>query len=136
MPYDPRASSSRASYRPKSSTMGHLENEGLDPPPEGGRVEIDEEADLLASDPEGGQDGSPVDGLEALHALRLHHDLIVDEQIQSLLPDFSPFVDHRYEQLPLIVQSEIIEFDTEGGLAGRFQESRTELAMHGDRGSD
>ena len=62
-------------------------------------VEVDEKADLLASDTEVGQKLSFEDGIQATHALDLDDDGVLDEEVDSVLADGSTLGERWYRDL-------------------------------------
>ena len=73
---------------------------------------------------------------EPVDALDFYDDLVLDDQVGTVLADDHTFVKNRNGDLPHERETDFLEIDTKGSFVGRFEQTRTEAAMHLDGATD
>ena len=100
-------------------------------------VEIDQQADFTAGEPQVRQHLGAVHRLESLDRLDFDDHRVFDEQIDSVAAvERLTSVDQRKRLLSFDVQPTVEQFEGEARFVRRFEQARAELAMNRDRRAD
>ena len=112
------------------------QHDAADALPKDRHVEVDDESDPGAGQAQVGHRLRQVNRMQSLNRLHLDDKSVFDEDVDPVVADDTPAIEHWQLLLALIAHAPGVEFHAGGCAIGKFREARSEFAMNLDQASD